>query len=223
MISTPITVGIDLQLARGLAYAAMTADGAVIHNGWLDPTEPAGIAAELSQRFPGAAVGIDAPRRPLDEPRQHYWDGANWRKKRHSDKGLGRHCEVVVSACGLARPQWTPLHSRAPEWMRWGFALFEALERLGIRTEEVFPSASYRMLEADSQARLTIPLSGFLPGPKDMLDAVVAAFTLREFIQGRGCEVGGGDGLGTIVLPRPLFGAKAADLAAWPGTEGGSS
>ena len=39
-----------------------------------------------------------------------------------------------------------------------------------------------------------MPLSGFLPGPKDMLDAVVAALTGKEFPAGRGQEIGGGDG-----------------------------
>lgn len=195
----------------------MAADGTVIENAWLDSRDPVRIAVELAERFPDATVGIDAPRMPLVRPRQHYWDGKQWRKKRPSDKGLGRHCEVVVSACGLARPQWTPLRNRAPEWMRRGFALFEELRRLGIRTEEVFPSASYRMLADDAESRLNIPLAGFLPGPKDMLDAIVAAFTLREFIQGRGCEVGGGDGLGTIVLPRPLCHPNASALATWPG------
>ena len=37
-----------------------------------------------------------------------------------------------------------------------------------------------------------------------MLDARVAAVTVQEFIAGRGSEAGGGDGLGTIILPRPL-------------------
>jgi len=27
---------------------------------------------------------------------------------------------------------------------------------------------------------------------------------VREFVEGRGRDVGGGDGLGTIILPRPL-------------------
>ena len=34
-----------------------------------------------------------------------------------------------------------------------------------------------------------------------MLDASVAAVTVYEFVNGRGCEVGGEDDLGTIVLP----------------------
>mgnify|MGYP005849327221 CR=1 FL=1 len=42
-------------------------------------------------------------------------------------------------------------------------------------------------------------------GVKDMLDASVAAITVFEFVKGHGCEVGGGDGLGTILLPRKLI------------------
>ena len=37
-----------------------------------------------------------------------------------------------------------------------------------------------------------------------MLDAWVAAATVREFEEGRGTAVGGGDDLGKIILPRPL-------------------
>jgi len=49
-----------------------------------------------------------------------------------------------------------------------------------------------------------------------MLDAFVAAATVREFVHGRGCEVGGGDGLGTIVLPRPLPEPVMSGVLAWP-------
>ncbi len=104
----------------------------------------------------------------------------------------------------------------APEWMRHGFAIFEALDGRA-QTLEVFPSASYRMLSDTQELRVDMPLSGFLPGPKDMLDAVVAALTGMEFLAGRGQEVGGGDGLGTIVLPRRI--AKPIDaVLRWPGS-----
>ncbi len=60
------------------------------------------------------------------------------------------------------------------------------------------------------------PAAGdFRPGPEDMLDSIVAAFTVREFWEGRGCEVGGGDGLGTIVLPRPAP-DEPKRVHAWP-------
>jgi hypothetical protein len=72
------------------------------------------------------------------------------------------------------------------------------------------------MLAEDIQAQVQIPLKGFLPGPKDMLDSVIAAFTVKEFIRGRGCAVGGGDGLGAIVLPRPLDHPNAGQVGVWP-------
>ena len=67
-----------------------------------------------------------------------------------------------------------------------------------------FPSASYALLHGNSDVRIHADFSACKPGPKDMLDAWVAAATVREFVEGRGTEVGGGDGLGTIILPRPI-------------------
>jgi hypothetical protein len=49
-----------------------------------------------------------------------------------------------------------------------------------------------------------------------MLDAMVAASTVREFVEGRGVEVGGGDGLGTIILPRPLPDPVINEVLDWP-------
>jgi hypothetical protein len=49
-----------------------------------------------------------------------------------------------------------------------------------------------------------ICLKGFKPGVKDMLDASVAAVTVKNYIEGRGSEVGGKDGLGSIILPRKI-------------------
>jgi hypothetical protein len=114
---------------------------------------------------------------------------------------------------GLANPQWTPLERDAPEWMRLGFSLFAAAGEH--QSLEIFPTACYRMLEQTNGPSIRICLSGFARGPKDMLDAYVAAVTAGEFIAGRGCEIGGGDGLGTIVLPRPCV-AKNPGLLAWP-------
>ena len=56
----------------------------------------------------------------------------------------------------------------------------------------------------------------FAHGPKDMLGACVAAATIGEFIQGRGEQVGGGDGLGTIILPRPITTGRIEEVFAWP-------
>jgi predicted nuclease with RNAse H fold len=100
--------------------------------------------------------------------------------------------------------------------MKLGFELFSALSA---HTEvyEVFPTASYRQLAGDQGACLSISLANFDHGPKDMLDAYVSAFTVHEFVNGRGAEVGDGDGLGTIVLPRPLA-CTDCDVLHWPDT-----
>jgi hypothetical protein len=99
--------------------------------------------------------------------------------------------------------------------MQHGFSIFRALEERA-RCLEVFPSASYRMLNELEMPRVEMSLSGFMPDPKDMLDAVVAAVTGHEFLARRGQEVGGGDGLGTIVLPRPIK-SVISEVMKWPG------
>lgn len=71
------------------------------------------------------------------------------------------------------------------------------------------------MLEGDNLTTITLRLGYFAPGPKDMLDAYVAAATLREFLQGRGCEIGGGDGLSSITLPRPIR-KPIPEVLKWP-------
>ena len=120
----------------------------------------------------------------------------------------------MVKAHGLANPQWTPLDGDAPGWMQVGFRIFRTLAGRA-QVHEVFPSASYAQLETAPEVRVSLSFEGFRPGPKDMLDAAVAALTVRELDAGRGVEVGGGDGLGTIALPRPLPG-RVRGVDAWP-------
>jgi hypothetical protein len=55
-----------------------------------------------------------------------------------------------------------------------------------------------------------------------MLDAVVAAFSLQEFLHDRGGQCGDGDGLGRIVLPRPITHASYASVQRWPGATPGA-
>ena len=119
-----------------------------------------------------------------------------------------------MSSLGLANPQWTPLVEAAPAWMKLGFELFQVLETLG-RVHEVFPTATYSQLLNATDLFVQIPLTHFAFGPKDMLDAYAAAATVMEFECGRGAQVGGGDGYGGIVLPRPVD-FKPARLFAWP-------
>jgi predicted nuclease with RNAse H fold len=86
-----------------------------------------------------------------------------------------------------------------------GFSLFRRLDNIaGVNVYEVFPSASYQLLNGDKETRLCLSFNGFARGPKDMLDACVAAVTVYKYKKGKGCTVGGGDGLGTIVLPADL-------------------
>ena len=73
-----------------------------------------------------------------------YWQGSKrqWRPRRPSDKGLGRHCEVVLKALNIANPQWTPLIGDSPRWMVLGYILNRVLDGIG-DVYEVFPSASF--------------------------------------------------------------------------------
>ena len=217
-------VGVDVQIKRGCPFYAITASGDHLDSGWIRSNAAApGELRRILDRFTSprasVAVGIDAPRRPLDERREWSWSGkrGSWAPAPGA-VGAGRHCEVVVSAQGLASPQWTPLVQSAPEWMRLGFSLFAALADRH-HVYEVFPSAAYTQLARDESATLTLSLANFLPGPKDMLDAAIGAFVVREYLAGRGCAVGGGDGLGSIILPRPLL-SPHQKLANWPPSRG---
>jgi hypothetical protein len=213
---TGFVIGIDVQAARDCPFAVLADGSRVVDSSWIPTAKLAGAVRQLSNRYEGAVFAIDAPRMALPIPRAWYWRNGSWQRGSGEEKGYGRHCEVVVAAHRLANPQWTPLVAAAPEWMRHGFAIFEALDGWA-QTLEVFPSASYRMLSDTKELRVDMPLSGFLPGPKDMLDAVVAALTGMEFLAGRGQEVGGGDGLGTIVLPRRI-GKPIDAVMRWPGS-----
>ena len=215
---TGFVIGIDVQVARECPFAVLDmTTSRVVQTGWLSGDNLAEKVRALSATYEDATFAIDAPRMPLTSPRKWYWRNAKgWMCGSGSEKGLGRHCEVVIKAYSLANPQWTPLAEQAPDWMKLGFKIFETLEGRSL-TLEVFPSATYRMLHHEGGTRVEIPLAGFLPGPKDMLDAIVAALTGAEFLAGRGQEVGGGDGFGTIVLPRKLSEEESSVLM-WPGT-----
>jgi len=101
--------------------------------------------------------------------------------------------------------------------MRFGFTLFDCLQGL-VEVYEVFPSASYRLLCALPELQVSLSFEGFAPGPKDMLDAVIGAVTVFCFRERGGREVGGGDGLGTIVLPTDLTEEQWKNpVHNWPG------
>lgn len=214
-------MGIDVQVSRGCPYYVLSDAGAHVESGWIPAGDAAALLYGVVQRLCcgepwNIAVGIDAPRMPLPAPRRWSWRGKEgaWTPSSPGAVGSGRHCEVVIAAERLANPQWTPVAAAAPPWMELGFGLFEALREYP-HVHEIFPSAAYQQLAGDASAVFDLAIGAFRPGPKDMLDAALGAFVVREFSQGRGCEVGGGDSLGTIVLPRPLR-VHAGSLHAWP-------
>ena len=212
-----IYLGIDIQIRRNCCYAVLNDTGKLINSGWFSnpQIESANLVTELGSSYE-VTVGIDAPRIPLSSKRQWYWNGTKRRwNRRKRQKGNGRHCEIVISAHRLANPQWTSLEDEAPQWMKLGFQLFSVLTGL-INVHEVFPTASYALLHGNTDIRIDADFSACSPGPKDMLDAWVAAATVREFVEGRGSEVGGGDGLGSIILPRPLPEPVIAEVLYWP-------
>jgi len=77
-------------------------------------------------------------------------------------------------------------------------------------------SASYLLLSGVKEVKLDIDFSNCLPGHKDVMDAFVASVTVREFTRGKGIEVGNGDGLGAIILPRPLPESLLPEVLTWP-------
>ena len=225
-------IGVDVQMSRACSYFVFDAAGTFVDSGWLvakEATRAPRTTAKTPSMKRGAtimstesdlrrivdelsggdvwrvAIGIDAPRRPLLTPRTHSYSAKRgWVPFGADDLASGRHCEVAVSVLKLATPQWTPLERNAKDWMKLGFRLFAEIAHYP-QLYEVFPSAAYAQLEkAGERALTTMDLRVLRPGPKDMVDAMVAAYTTREFVQGRGAEVGGKDGLGTIILPRPL-------------------
>ena len=210
-------IGVDIQSRRDCSFAVLDKQAALIESGWLSMAENEAI--ELIKKWSKSGrvyVGIDAPRMPLAQKRQWFWSGGKRRwGRRITQKGYGRHCEIVISAHGIANPQWTPLVGESPEWMNLGFKLFSDLESIA-PVYEVFPSASYSLLRGNTEVRINADFSACKPGPKDMIDAMVAAVTVREFVEGRGTEVGGGDGLGTIILPRPIPEPVIDEVLFWP-------
>jgi predicted nuclease with RNAse H fold len=210
-----LAIGIDVHANRSCPYAVVNDSSRMIEGGWIPTDKLTESVLELANRFREAIFAIDAPRMALPKPRTWYWRKDRWSRQTGGEKGNGRHCEIVIAAHRLANLQWTPLATAAPTWMQNGFKLFAALQARA-RCLEVFPSASYRMFGDVAAVRVDIDLSRFVGGPKDMLDAVVAARTALEYLAGRGQEVGGGDGFGTIVLPRPIAQPIAAVMQ-WPG------
>jgi predicted nuclease with RNAse H fold len=198
--------GIDVQINRGCCYYIIEQNKKYVASGWIKENIPQTLRTlllQVSNNQPDKiAVGIDAPRMPITKLRNRYFDRKmnSWIEK--PKQSFGRECEAIIKAYNIANPQWTKTLAESPQWMKLGYDIFSALEDFK-HVYEVFPSASYKMLEKENLT-YELCLNHFTSGIKDMLDASVAAITVYEFVNGRGCEVGGEDGLGTIVLPRRL-------------------
>jgi predicted nuclease with RNAse H fold len=216
-------IGIDVQIQRPCAYFVLNEDLTEVESGWLDGEDTAAACRSLrklverqrSEGECGAAVGIDAPRRPLSAPRKYFWKGGQWVERTAAERGYGRHCEVAVKALNIGNPQWTRPANESPQWMQLGFALFGCLADCE-HVFEAYPAASLHLLQGRPQPQVTISFASFRPGPRDMLDACLAALTVRQFLHGLGSQVGGGDGLGTIILPAPLPVPPDHPVLHWP-------
>jgi len=199
--------GIDVQISRGSAYYILDSEKKYVTSGWVKENVPQSlkdIFLRTSSNNPKQiAIGIDAPRMPLKKLRTRYFDKKKNEWSVKPQKSNGRECEVIIKSYNLANPQWTRTYEESPDWMKLGYDIFYKLKNFSF-VYEVFPSASYRMLEKEN-VKYELCLNEFSGGVKDMLDASTAAITVYEFINGRGCEAGGEDGLGTIVLPRKIF------------------
>lgn len=212
-----VHIGVDVQARRAFACMAIDDGGDIVDSAWCSrASEVHEWVADLARHGARITVGIDAPSQPLSRPREWFWEGKRraWRSRRAGEKGIGRHAEVVISAHRIANPQWTPFREGAPKWMVLGFELFATLHEF--RPLEVFPTASYRMLEGNKELRVSFHFADFAMGPKDMLDACIGAVTVREYDAGRGEKVGNGDGLGSIVLPRKLTKNRIEEVLEWP-------
>ena len=199
--------GIDVQTSRECSYYIIDENKNYVASGWIKENIPQSFINLFlkltNNNLEQIAIGIDAPRMPIKKLRKRSFNKKtnSWMEK--EDEKLGRECEVIIKSYNIANPQWTRTYEDSPEWMRLGFSIFDSLKDFQF-IYEVFPSASYKMLEKE-KLKYELCLNDFVSGVKDMLDASVAAITVYEFVNGRGCEVGGEDGLGTIVLPRHIL------------------
>jgi len=215
-------LGIDVQTKRGCSYYIVNSGLEYVDSGWLMGHNHDQVCRQLVELKTQLlvnlnlkiAVGIDAPRMGLITPRELFWRGGKWQRKTNVEKGFGRHCEVVIKALGIANPQWTRLKNDSPPWMELGYRLYQTLQDVE-HLYEVFPSASYAMLDEEQHPPVDLSFAKFAHGPKDMLDACVSAFTVHAFIHGKGFEVGGGDGLGTIILPGQLPVSDSHPVLKW--------
>lgn len=198
--------GVDVQVNRGCCYYILNEKKKFVSSGWIKEAAPDNFRKLFLQICDSdkskIAIGIDAPREPINKPRRKSFDRRKNIWINIPEEKIGRECEVIIKSFNLANPQWTNSFEKSPGWMKLGFEIFSALQDFPF-VYEVFPSASYRMLQSQN-LMYELCLDHFSVGVKDMLDASVAAITVYQYKSGQGSEVGGQDGHGTIILPSKL-------------------
>lgn len=201
-------IGLAPGLAGRTAFMVLDGAGNFLDAGFFEgclPTElvrqiEAGLAAGLA-----VLAGVDAARHAL--PRLRYWEweptAERWVRLLRGTSA-GRHAEIILRAHGFRETRWTDRTAGAA-------SMFQALHALpGTVIYETCAEASFQALDPGS------PLpSQSAPAEGSLEHATLAATTSREFFAGRGQEIGGGDGLGTIILPRPLR-RRIAGVLEWP-------
>lgn len=196
--------GIDVQISRGCCYYIIDKNKNYVDSGWVNKSIPKTLKKVFqnltNNKNELIAIGIDAPRMPLKKFRNRYFDKVKKEWIIKNKQSIGRECEVLINSYKIANCQWTNIFSKSPEWMKLGYKIFSELEIFPYVCE-VFPSASYKLLNNEN-VKYELCLNDCARGIKDLLDASVCAITVYEFFLGNGCEIGGEDGLGSIILPR---------------------
>ena len=198
-------IGLAPGLAGRTAFAILDGAGNFLDAGFFEgslPTEltrqiEAGLASGLAVVF-----GVDAARHALTRLRYWNWEptAEHWvRLLRGAD--TGRHAEIILRAHGFRGTRWSV--TAAP--------IYQALQALpGTVIYEVCAEAAFQAMDPGSPPPEPSAAAG-----ASLEHATLAATTSREFFAGRGQEIGGGDGLGTIILPRPLR-RRVEGVLEWP-------
>lgn len=178
--------GIDVQINRPCCYYILDRDKKYVASGWINKNVTRSfkkLLLQFSDNDPQKiAIGIDSPRMPIKKLRKREFDRKNNKRLINKTEKLGRECEVIIKSYNIANPQWTRTAKDSPDWMKLGYSIYNSLKDFTF-VYEVFPSASYRMLENENIS-YELCLNNFSGRVKDMLDASVAAITVCEFMNG---------------------------------------
>jgi hypothetical protein len=69
---------------------------------------------------------------------------------------------VVIKSYNIANPQWTRIFKDSPDRIKLGYSIFNSLKEFPF-VYEVFPSASYKMLEKE-KLKYELCLNDFVSG-----------------------------------------------------------